>query len=163
MKYSFLTLLLFCSFTCIAQNSIVTNFKENHDMSLSFYFYPSTLRMINIERNREFDEMIKEIKKARFFKLDSAAFSKVDLSSFKESLKSGGFEEIMSIKNLDMDLQVWGLENRIPELVIVSKSENELMLLEINGMINVAKIPKLTQTFSQDGFLDILKLTGAKK
>ncbi len=162
MKYRFLILIIFLSFACNAQNSIVTDFKENHDMALSLYFYPSTLRMINMERNREYDEMIQEIKSIRFFKLDSGTVSKVDLNRFKVDLRSEGFEEVMTIKNTDIDLQVWGLEKRTPELVIVSKSENEIMLLEIIGMINITKIPKLTQTFNQKGFLDIFKLTGVK-
>lgn len=163
MKYNFLILFIFFSITCIAQSSVVTNFKENHETALSLYFYPSTLRMINIERNVEFDEMISDIKKARFFKLDSGVVSKDDLARLEKDLTNEGFEEVMFMKSKDMDLRVWGLEKRNPELVILSKSNEELMLLEINGMINIAKIPKLTQTFNQDGFIDILNLTGIKK
>jgi hypothetical protein len=163
MKYIFLVLSFCFSTMCFAQNSIVSEFKENHKMALSLYFYPSTLRMINIERNVEFDEMISGIKKARFFKLDSGAASKEDLKEFTGNLTNEGFEEIMFVKNKDMDLKVWGLEKKNPELVILLKSGDETMLLEINGMINVAKIPKLTQTFNQDGFIDLLKLTGTNK
>jgi hypothetical protein len=163
MKYILLVISFFTATLCFAQNSIVTEFKENHKTSLSLYFYPSTLRMINIERNQEFDEMISEIKKARFFKMDSGSVSKEDLSGLEKNLKNEGFEEVMFVKNKDMDLRVWGLEKRNPELVIFSKSDDELMLLEINGMINVAKIPKLTQTFNQEGFIDILNLRKSKK
>lgn len=163
MKYNLLILFLFLSFNCIAQSDVVTEFKENHKTALSLYFYPSTLRMINIERNPEFDKMISEITKARFFKMDSGAVSKDDLSRLEKDLTKEGFEEVMFMKNKDMDLRVWGMEKRNPELVILSKSGEELMLLEINGMINIAKIPKLAQTFNQDGFIDILNLTGIKK
>lgn len=163
MKYIFLVISFCFSIACFAQSSIISEFKENHETALSLYFYPSTLRMINIERNVEFDEMISGIKKARFFKLDSGTVTKIDLSELAEELTNEGFEEIMFVKNKDMDLKVWGLEKKNPELVVLSKSGDELMLLEINGMINVAKIPKLTQTFNQEGFIDILKLTGTKK
>lgn len=163
MKYRFLVLFFFFSTLCFAQSSIVAEFKENHKTALSLYFYPSTLRMINIERNPEFDELINGIKKARFFKLDSGAVSKDDFSRLVKDLTNDGFEEVMFIKNKDMDLRVWGSEKRHPELVILSKSGDELMLLEINGMINVAKIPKLTQTFNQEGLTKILNLTGIKK
>ncbi|MCK5105724.1 MAG: DUF4252 domain-containing protein [Cyclobacteriaceae bacterium] len=163
MKYRFLTFFIFLSSYCFAQSNVVTDFKENHETALSLYFYPSTLRMINIERNLEFDEMIREIKKARFFKMDSGAVSKADLSKLAKDLTNIGFEEVMFIKDKDTDIRVWGKEKRNPELVIISKSDEELMLLEINGMINIAKIPKLTQTFNQSGFLDVLNLTGEKK
>ncbi len=163
MKYIFLVISFFLSTFCFAQSSVVTDFKENHETALSLYLYPSTLRMINIERNPEFDAMISEIKKARFFKLDSGVVSKDDLVKLEKDLANEGFEEVMFMKNKDMDLRVWGLEKRNSELVILSKQEEEVMLLEINGMINIAKIPKLTQTFNQDGFIDILNLTGIKK
>jgi hypothetical protein len=163
MKYRFLVFFIILSSLSFAQSNVVTDFKENHETALSLYFYPSTLRMINIERNLEFDEMIREIKKARFFKMDSGAVSKADLSKLEKDLTNIGFEEVMFIKNKDTDIRVWGLDKRNPELVIISKSDEELMLLEINGMLNIAKIPKLTQTFNRSGFLEVLNLTGEKK
>ena len=158
MQLAFSFLLILSSFFSYAQNSVVSDFKENHDTSLSLYFYPSTLRMVNITRDKEFDEMIRDIKKARFFKLDSGKFSREDISNLSKNLSQEGFEEMMFIKNKEMDVRVWGLEKRVPELVILSKSNDEFMLLEIEGMINIAKIPKITETFSQNSFLDVLHL-----
>ena len=146
------------SLSSYAQNSAVTDFKENHETALSLYFYPSTLRMVNIEQNPEFNEMIRQVKKARFFRMDSGTVSKDDLNNLVSELTEDGFEEVMFVKNKNMDLKVWGLETKNPELIIISKSDEELMLLEINGMINIAKIPKLAETFNQNSFLDILKL-----
>ena len=158
MKIVFTFLLTIFSLSSNAQNSVVTDFKENHATTLSLYFYPSTLRMVNIERNPEFDEMIREIKKARFFKMDSGAVSQNDLKELSAKLINEGFEEVMFVKNKDMDIRVWGIENINPELIIISKAEEEVILLEINGMINIAKIPKLAETFNQNAFLDVLKL-----
>ena len=162
MKYKLFILFIFLSYFCIAQSSVITDFKENHEPALSLYFYPSTLRMIDIERNVEYDEMIREIKKARFLKMDSGAVSKTEMNKLITDLVNEGFEEVMFIKNKDTDVRVWGIEKRNPELIIISKSDEELMLLEINGMINIAKIPKLTQTFNRNGFLDVLNLSGKK-
>jgi len=158
MKYSLLIVFLFQSLISLAQNSVVTDFKESHSTALSLYFYPSTLRMVNLERNEEFDEMIREVKKARFFKMDSAAVSNDDLKQLSSELTEDGFEEIMFLKNREMDIRVWGLEKRIPETIIISKSGYEVMLLEVNGMINVAKIPKIMESFSENSFLDVLNL-----
>jgi hypothetical protein len=49
-----------------AQNHILTEFVELHKPGLTLHFYPSTLRMVNLERNPQFDEMIRHVKKARF-------------------------------------------------------------------------------------------------
>ena len=158
MKHVLLIIYCFIQLSGFAQHSVVTDFKENHETTLSLYFYPSTLRMINMERNPEFDHMIREVKKARFFKLDSGAVSTENISLFSNQLFEAGFEEIMFIKNKEMDVRVWGLEQKNPELVILSKSNEELMLLELVGMINIAKIPKLAETFQQNAFLDVLNL-----
>jgi len=158
MRYIFIILFSILSVSSFAQHGVVTDFKENHETALSLYFYPSTLRMINVERNPEFDDMIKEIKKARFFKLDSGKVTGEDLRALADELADAGFEEIMFIKNKQMDVRVWGLEKGNPQMVIISKSNEELMLLEVDGMINIAKIPKLAETFNQNAFLDVLNL-----
>ena len=77
-------------------------------------------------------------------------------------MHDAGFEEVMFFKNKQMDVRVWGLEKRKPEMVIISRSNEEIMLLELEGMINIAKIPKLTETFNQNAFLDILNLNQKK-
>ena len=141
-----------------SQNSAITDFKENHPIALALYFYPSTLRMINIDRNPEFDEMIKEIKRARFFRLDSGTIDQNDISKLSKDLQGLGFEELMIFKDKSKDVKVWGVENRNPQIVIISKSNKEILLLEVNGMINIAKIPKLAETFGQHKFLDVLHL-----
>ncbi len=158
MKFCISILLLLISFCGFSQNSAVTDFKETHGTALALYFYPSTLRMINIERNKEFDDMIRDIRKARFFRMDSGAVSSQELAEFTSELKNCGFEEVMFIKNKEMDVRVLGLEKRRPEFVIISKTKEEVMLLEVNGMINVAKLPKLAETFNENAFLDVLHL-----
>ncbi len=158
MKITAFITLLFISYCGLAQNGAVTDFQENHGAALSLYFYPSTLRMMNLERNEEFDEMIRHVKKARFFRMDSAQVTSDDLIALTDQLSKGGFEEIMFIKNKEMDVRVWGAEKRTPETIVISKNGYEVMLLEINGMINVAKIPKIMNSFNENAFLDVLNL-----
>jgi len=157
-----LTFLLALNSVIRAQSSAVTEFKDNHDTSLALYFYPSTLRMVNLQHNQEYDEMIREIKKARFFKLDSGAVTPTDIASLSETLIKSGYEELMVMKSKGNDITVLGLEKRSPEVVVISKNGDECMLLEVTGMINIAKIPKLIDTFSSDGFLDVLNLNQKK-
>jgi hypothetical protein len=160
MRNAFIFILLVLSTSCLAQNSAVTEFKENHGAALSLYFYPSTLRMINLERNKEFDEMIRHVKKARFFRMDSGSVTKEDLQSLITKLSEDGFEEMMMVKNQEMDLRIWGIDQRIPETVVITKNGHEVMLLEVEGMINVAKIPKIMESFNENAFLNVLDLNG---
>jgi hypothetical protein len=153
-----LVVLLSIPYFTFSQNSAVTEFTEKHDTALTLYFYPSTLRMINLERNPEFDEMIREVKKARFFRMDSGAVSSQELAELTNSLLQSGLQELMFIKKKEMDVQVLGIEKKVPETIVISKNGDELMLLEINGMINVAKLPKIMDSFSENAFLNVLDL-----
>jgi hypothetical protein len=162
MRKALVFTLLIISFSSFAQNSAVTDFKDLHATALSLYFYPSTLRMVNLERSKDFDDMIRDIRKARFFKMDSGAVTSHDLQKFTGELSALGFEEIMFIKNREMDLQVWALEKRHPEMIFISKSEEDVLLLEVIGMINIAKIPGLIEKFRQNAFLDVLNLNEKK-
>jgi hypothetical protein len=155
-----LVVLLSIPYFAFSQNSAVTAFTEKHDTALTLYFYPSTLRMINLERNQEFDEMIRHVKKARFFRMDSGSVTKEDLQILITKLSEDGFEEMMMIKNQEMDLSIWGLDQRIPETIVISKNDHEVMLLEVEGMINVAKIPKIMDSFNENAFLNVLDLNG---
>lgn len=162
MKITLVYVFLLISIGGYAQNSAVTKFQEAHGAALSLYFYPSTLRMINLERNAEFDAMIRDIKKARYFRMDSGMVTKDDLQKLTEELSEDGFEEMMFIKNKDMDVRVWGIEKRIPETIIISKAAHEVMLLEVDGMINIAKIPRIMEAFNENAFLDVLNLNQKK-
>lgn len=162
MKITLVHVCLLVSIYGYAQNSAVTDFQETHGTALSLYFYPSTLRMINLERNVEFDALIRNVRKARFFRMDSGMVTKDDLQKLTEELSDEGFEEMMFLKNRDMDVRVWGIEKRIPETIIISKAEHEVMLLEVNGMINIAKIPKIMEAFNENAFLDVLNLNAKK-
>ncbi|MDZ7608659.1 MAG: DUF4252 domain-containing protein [Cyclobacteriaceae bacterium] len=157
-----LAFLLIFSALVNAQSSAVTEFKDNHETSLAMYFYPSTLRMINLNQNLEFNEMIREIKKARFFRLDSGAVTPSELSALSESLIKSGYEEMMVMKSPDIDIAVLGLEKHIPEFVVISRKGDECMLLEVAGILNIAKIPKLMDAFNNGGFLDVLNLKNKK-
>ncbi len=162
MRKTFLFIFLIISFSSFAQNCAVTDFRDRHATALSLYFYPSTLRMLNLDRSKDFDDMIRDIRKARFFKMDSGAVTPHDLQKFTGELSTQGFEEVMFIKNKQMDLQVWALEKKHPEVIVISKSEEDVMLLEVIGMINIAKIPGLVEKFRQNAFLDVMNLNEKK-
>ena len=163
MKYKILIFfLLFLSASC-QQKDPLNDFLEDRNTGLILHFYPSTLRMINIDQNEEYNKMIREVEKARFIRLDSGQFTKEEISELITSLQSEGYEEVMSFRDKKQDISVLAMEKKIPEFVMLSRAPDQVMILEMKGMVNVAKIPKLTQTFSENGFLNVLDLYGNKK
>lgn len=158
MTIRIIVILIFLGIQVQAQSEVVTDFVKNHDTSLSLYFYPSTLRMININRNPEFDEMIRKVKKARFYRLDESAVGGEDLKLFSQSMDDHGFEELMMVQGKDMNIRIWGNDDRVPKIITLAKTEDGISIIEVDGVINIAKIPKLAEAFSQNQFLDVLQL-----
>jgi hypothetical protein len=157
-----LVVILSIPYFAFSQNSAVTQFQETHGTALSLYFYPSTLRMVNLERNPQFDEMIRHVKKARFYNLDTGTVAPEDIGRLAGQLAASGFEQLMFMKSEEMDIQSWGIEAKEPETIMISQTGHEVMILEIVGMVNIAKVPKLMDTFDDNAFLDVLNLNQKK-
>jgi len=159
---------VFLVFTCLgsvyAQSKSVSTLRENHDTELALFFYPSTLRMINLQRNPEFNGMIKDIRKARVFKFNKENLDAAAVHAWIRDLKSESFEDYMMMKSRDMNVSVFGPEknSKKAEIVALVDEPESYMVIDIEGMINVAKLPKLVQTFNSEEFIDIFNLNPKK-
>ena len=164
MTRAFLVFSLFVVVSCSSDNHLlVADFVASRETSLELYLYPSTIRMLNLGRNQDFDEIVKDIRKARIFKLDSGTVSPMDLRQLSDVLKQKGYDDLLTFQRNDLDLQVLSLEKPVPEFLIISMQKGSCLLVEIEGLINVARIPKLVDSFEKNAYLDILHLTEIKK
>jgi hypothetical protein len=120
--------------------------------------------MINLQRNREFDEMIKEIRKARFFKFSKEQLNKSDVDQFINDLDKESYEDYMMMKSGDMDVTVYGPKegNKITEVVALVDQDSSIMVINIEGMINIAKLPKIVNSFQSEDFINVFELKGFK-
>ena len=149
-----------------AQSRTLQQLKETNQIERKFYFYPSTLRMLNLQQNPEFNALIKDIRKLIFFKMRRDTFGLDQFSHTLSELKQKeSFEEYMEIQGGEQKLFVLGKE-RPYNTVILTKQQNEYYLAEIIGQINVLQIPNLYRKISegdstiQNGFVNIFDLMG---
>ncbi|NJN25407.1 MAG: DUF4252 domain-containing protein [Cyclobacteriaceae bacterium] len=163
MKYRLYLFLFIVFATSCKQQSVVTDFLEDRQTGLQLYFYPSTLRMVNIEKNPDYDAMIKGVEQARFVRLDSGQFTGIEIAGLLTDLRQAGYEEVLSYRAKDQDITIMALEQSVPTFVALSQAGHECMLLEMQGMINVATIPGFLQTFNGNGFIDVLNLNDKNK
>jgi hypothetical protein len=148
-----------------AQSATVSRIKENKKPDLALYFYPSTLRMINLSDNEDFDQLVKEIRKIRFFQWGLENNPDIDEKSLIRDLTEEDFEECMVIQTGEMDMMVYGREQRKkqPELVAIVETKHQIQLLDIQGIVNVAKIPALINNLNSADFINVLDLNNKKK
>jgi len=142
-----------------------TPFKDYADAhkNRKYCFYPSTLRMINIGQNPDFNDMVNGIEKLLIYTLDSAAKVGQSYKSIITSYKKIGFEEYVAISGGKTNFILYGKENKDEnQFVGVMKSEDATYAFYLRGQIGWQKIPAFMQSFQTDDMINIFELNKQK-
>jgi hypothetical protein len=128
-----------------------------------FCFYPSTLRMINIARNPDYNELVNGIEKLLVYTLDSAAKAGQSYKGMITSYKKIGFEEYVTVAGGKTTFILYGKENKSEnQYVGVMKSEDGMYAFYLRGLIAWQKIPALMQSFQSGDMINIFDLNKQK-
>ncbi len=133
---------LFLSLTAFSQESIIKDFAEDRNR-LKLCFYPSTLRMINVSNNQEYDELIGDVEKLLIYRLDSATIASKEFSYITKEYMKRGYEEYISMSG-PMNLTILG---KTEEFVGVAGADDNVIAFFLKGAVALHKIPRLIQTF----------------
>lgn len=140
-----------------------TQFRESVHAERTLYFEPSTLRMVNLENNADFDDMVKELEKALYLRINKSEGSDSAVAVLREAIAKDGYEEILIFKDKKSDIAVYLLDKKTPVVLAIALTDTIYNVIEMKGMINVAKIPAVLESFNDNTFLNILSLTDQKK
>jgi hypothetical protein len=152
-KLSLLLLVMAIPAGMFAQSSTTEALHKAHTGALSLFFYNNTLRMLNQNEDREFDELIKDIEKMKFLMIDKKdnSFGATDYKKLVSNYKSEAFQEIMTSryegKNFDVYLKEKDGQTK-GMLVLINDSTN-LYVLDILGRIALDKVTKLYETLDE--------------
>jgi len=120
----------------------------------TFCFYPSTLRMINLSGNPEFNELVKPIEKMLIFMLDSTALASKDYRKLPAQFQKNGFEEFVTMYGGGSNLFIYGNESD-GEMLGVMGMQESVVAFYLRGNVNWQKIPKLMTTMKENEILQI--------
>lgn len=143
-------ILVLVSFSAFSQESILKDFAEER-RDLKLCLYPSTLRMVNIKKDPEFNEVVNDVEKLLIYRLDSATVAEKEYTNWIEDYRSLGYEEYVSMSGA-MNLIVLGKDE---QFIGVTGAKTQIMAFYLRGAIPFQKIPKLIQTFEGG---DILRM-----
>jgi hypothetical protein len=128
-----------------------------------YCFYPSTLRMINIAKNPDYNELVNGIEKLLVYTLDSAAKAGPSYKGLITSYKKIGFEEYVTMAGGKTIFILFGKEKKDEnQFVGVMKSEDAMYAFYLRGRIGWQKIPALIQSFQTDDMINIFDLNKQK-
>ena len=134
-----------------AQESIIKDFAESR-RDLKFCLYPSTLRMININKDPAYNELVSDVEKLLIYKLDSATIASNEYLGWTQKYTENGFEEYIYMRG-KINLTLLGKDE---EFIGVSGANDNVVAFYLRGNIALQKIPELVQTFEKGDILSML-------
>ena len=93
----------------IAQSKTTKAFNEDHEDAFTLFFYSNTLKMLNQDDNPEFEELIKDIDKMKFIRVDKAK-ENVGKDEYKELVADyydEDFEDLMTMRHEGMNVNAY--------------------------------------------------------
>ena len=152
-----LTLFFIASFshTALSQEALIKEFAEPRRPTKwmnPVCLYPSTLRMINISQDPQFNKLVNDIEKVLIYTLDSATYATKGYKTLIKDYEEIGYEEYITLFG-KQEMRIVGKEE---EYVAVMASEGRAMAFYMRGDIPFGKIPTLLQTFQSDDVLPLI-------
>ena len=144
MKYILsIILFLFCFTLGNAQSKILQELKDSNSVQLGFYFTPSTLRMLNIQKDPAYDEMIKGVEKLKFLIMEPDKFSTTTYFETADKLRTEeNYEEYIVWDGNGDELQVFG-KPETKEMVGLANFQDQMYIFDLKGTIDLTKIPDI--------------------
>ncbi len=137
-----------------AQEQPLKDFAEDRK-DRKFCFYPSTLRMVNLANNPDFDGLVSGIEKLLIYNLDSAARADKSYKEIITTYQELDFEEYASAYGGGLNFYVYGKENKKEtEYIGVVKKDDLLTAFYMRGQIAMNKIPRLIQSMGEGDFIN---------
>jgi hypothetical protein len=136
----------------------ITRFGEEHKMDRQYYVYPSTLRMANLKQDEEFYKLIGDFEKGEFYSLSNTPENSDLVNQLKNDMIKEGFEEAMMYNARDRDVTVYVRERKVPKIAAILETDSTYNIIQIEGLINITKIPKLIKYFDKADYLNVLEI-----
>lgn len=136
--------IFFClvfAFTSFAQSETIAELKESKELIRnSYHFYPSTMRMININRDENFDKLVKPIRKLSFYTMNESNFTQSDLQLAATQLKSDeAYESFLDISGPDTEVHILGRPSQ-ENICVLAYADSSIYISEVQGKIDFLKL-----------------------
>ena len=146
------TLLIFLfvlpfSFNGFSQSETISELVKAglHDVNL--YFYPSTLRMLNIQKDPGGYDIVSGVNHLRLLTFSSDSLIGNVQSEMVKSLEKEGFEEVMTYRAAEVKVRLYGKYkgDEMKGLVGLIFQEEQNFVVDLDGKVDPMHIYKLSQ------------------
>lgn len=136
--------------TLSAQSKSIQKLKDDGQTDQHFYFYPSTLRMMNIPQNEAFNDLVRSIRKLSLYRMNNEIFdTKAFRSTVEILMNDEGYEEYITVDSKDERLYIVGKGNG-RDMIVLGKAQGDHFIAELDGELNLMAIYELYQAFNAE-------------
>jgi hypothetical protein len=147
MKRSLIFLIILLPFVSFGQSKTTQSFHKDHEDAFVLFFYSNTLKMLNQTDDPEFDELIKQIEKMKFVRIDikEEEFSNDEFKDLVEDYKDEKFEDLMTMRHEGMNINAYIQEDDgiTTGIVMLMQDDKNISILDIKGAVPINKLTSL--------------------
>ena len=144
--------------TLFSQERIIKDYADTCSRK-DYCFYPSTLRMINLVDNQDYNKMIQDIEKILVYDLDSTAIADKSYLIMLSDYVDVGYEELAVMIGGSTNLYIYLKEDKSNIFVGVFKDSEKVYSFYLQGNIGLQKILGLFQTIREGDLFNLFDLT----
>ena len=161
---SLLFLMLSCNkYSKLQPSAVLADLKFDQRTSRTLFFYPSILRVINLQEHPAYYDLVENIEKIIVYRLEDS-FTSHDADSIKTQLEtSEAFEEYANLSLKGSRMYLLGKEQP-SHMVFMIDTESNYYIADVLGQIDFLGLNQIMKLMSEDQeeetpqFLDVFSL-----
>ena len=147
MKKLLAFILLIIPLYAFSQSETTRSIEEKYEDAFGLFFYNNTLQMLNQIDDESFDELIKDIDKMKFLRINKASngINKEEINKYVVNYKDEDYEEMMTMRYEGMNVKILIQEsNAVTTGLIFLMDDNEsFSILDVKGDVPMNQLVNL--------------------
>ena len=138
---------IFISASMFAQTKQTNDFHDAHPEAFTLFFYKSTIRMLDPTNSDDYFEMIKDIEKAKFLRLDDSDVTDEEITDYVAQIKKVSFEEGMTMRQAGGTANVFIRDTPGEKhgIIFIMKNGSDIFILDLVGKVQISRLSELTE------------------
>ena len=139
-----------------SQEGPVKDFAES-SRDRKYCLYPSTLRMINIAQDPEYNQLVSGVEKLLIYQYNSNPTKNEGYSAMLNEYQSLKYEELITMYGGQQDLTIYGNDNAFVGIISLGDIH---MVFYLKGVIAMHKIPNIIGSLKDNVLTDFITGSG---
>ncbi|MEM6319784.1 MAG: DUF4252 domain-containing protein [Bacteroidota bacterium] len=132
----------------VGQSATVQSLKDSNRVQISFYFYPSTLRMLNFQNDPAISELIRDIQRLHLLSLRDDFTATEYYETIDQLLNEEGYEEYFIWDDVASEVQILGKASE-QRIIGLANYEQKHYIVDLQGTVDLLKLPDFYRQMTQ--------------